>query len=41
MLTAKDDPESVARCFEIGADNYIVKPFNLPALVSKMKQALE
>ena len=41
MVTAKDDPESVARCFEIGADNYIVKPFNLPALVGKLKQALE
>ncbi len=41
MLTAKYDPESIARCFKTGADNYIVKPFNLPALVSKLKQSLE
>ena len=40
MLTAKDDPESIARCFELGADNYIVKPFSLPTLLSKLKQVL-
>ncbi len=41
MLTAKDDPESVARCFDLGADSYIVKPFNLPTMVSKLNQFLD
>jgi len=40
MLTARDDSESVTKCFEIGAGDYIVKPFNLPALVSKLKRFL-
>ncbi len=40
MLTAKDDHESVARCFELGADSYIVKPFSLPTMVSKLAQFL-
>ena len=40
MLTAKEDPESVTRCHSLGADDYIVKPFGLPALLRKLKQFL-
>ncbi len=40
MLTARDEPEAVTRCITIGAEDYIVKPFNLPALASKMKRLL-
>lgn len=41
MLTAKDDSESVTKCHKLGADDYIVKPFSLPALLSKLNQLLD
>ena len=40
MLTARDDRESVAKCFKLGADSYIVKPFSLPILIDKLNQFL-
>ena len=40
MLTAKEDPESVTKCRSLGADDYIVKPFSLPALLKKLKKFL-
>ena len=41
MLTVKDDPESVTKCFDLGANSYIVKPFNLPTMVRKLSQFLD
>jgi len=40
MLTAKEDPEAISKSHKLGADDYIVKPFNLPVLVSKLKAFL-
>ncbi len=38
MLTAKDASESIARALEIGADDYIVKPFDSKVLLEKIKK---
>jgi two-component system, OmpR family, alkaline phosphatase synthesis response regulator PhoP len=41
MLTAKGENEAVIRAHKSGADDYIVKPFNLPTLVSKLNRLLD
>lgn len=38
MLTAKDAPENIARALEIGANDYIVKPFDSKVLLEKIKK---
>ena len=40
MLTANDNTESVEKCFEFGADDYVFKPFNIPDLLLKMRKYL-
>jgi two-component system, OmpR family, response regulator MtrA len=40
MLTAKGDTEDVIRGLEIGADDYLVKPFNSQELVARLKVRL-
>jgi DNA-binding response OmpR family regulator len=40
MLTAKGENEAVTKARKAGADDYIVKPFNLPTLVNKVNKLL-
>ncbi len=40
MLTAKDAPDNVAKALEIGADDYIVKPFDSKILLEKIRKSL-
>jgi two-component system, sensor histidine kinase and response regulator len=37
FLTAKTDEESIAKGFEVGGVDYIVKPFNIPELLARVK----
>ena len=39
MLTADADDGSQARAFELGADDYIVKPVKVPLVVARVKAA--
>jgi len=40
MLTARGENEAVIRAHKLGADDYIVKPFSLPTLISKLNKLL-
>jgi len=40
MFSAKGESESVALANRVGANDYIVKPFNLPALLTKLNKFL-
>lgn len=40
MLTAKDDVGDKVRGLELGADDYVTKPFNLNELKARIKSAL-
>lgn len=37
MLTAVDDDGEVARCLNLGADDYLTKPFNFDVLVARLR----
>jgi class 3 adenylate cyclase/CheY-like chemotaxis protein len=41
MLSALDDLENVIRCVEIGADDYVTKPFNPVLLNARIRASLE
>jgi two-component system, OmpR family, response regulator MtrA len=40
MLTVRDSDEDVVRAFELGADDYVTKPFSPHQLVARVKAAL-
>jgi DNA-binding response OmpR family regulator len=40
ILTAKGERESVIKARKVKADDYIVKPFNLPTLINKVSKLL-
>jgi two-component system alkaline phosphatase synthesis response regulator PhoP len=40
MFTARGDNEAVVKAKNVGADDYIVKPFNLPTLVTKINKLI-
>jgi len=40
MFTARGDNEAVIKAKQFGADDYIVKPFNLPTLVNKINRLI-
>ena len=40
MISAVDDTESVVRCIEIGADDYLTKPFNPVILRARINAGL-
>ena len=40
MLTAKGESEAVLKSHSVGADDYVVKPFSLPTLLSKLNKFL-
>ncbi len=41
MISALDDIESVARCIELGAEDYLFKPFNPTLLKARVNACLE
>lgn len=41
LLTVLGDDESVLKGFEVGADDYVVKPFNPDVLIARIKRFLE
>ena len=41
MLTAKGESHAVLKSHRLGADDYVVKPFSLPTLLSKLKKFLD
>lgn len=41
FLTARDSEESLLRAFELGADDYITKPFSLKELNARIKSVLK
>ena len=38
MLTTTDDPREVARCYELGCSNYIVKPVDYEKFSEAVRQ---
>ena len=40
MLTARNRPEDVLRGFEMGADDYVSKPFNPRVLLARLRAVL-
>ncbi|MGB9597419.1 MAG: response regulator transcription factor [Candidatus Poribacteria bacterium] len=40
MLTAKGETEAVIKSYESGANDYVVKPFNLSTLISRINNCL-
>ncbi|MBI5814501.1 MAG: sigma-54-dependent Fis family transcriptional regulator [Nitrospinae bacterium] len=40
LLTAKDDKESKLKGFEIGADDYVTKPFDMDELIARIRAML-
>lgn len=36
MVTAKDEPESIVKALNLGADDYIIKPFNTKELLARI-----
>ncbi len=41
MITVVDEIESAARCIEMGAADYLIKPFNVTLLKARIKACLE
>lgn len=41
FLTAKTDPESIVLGFELGAQDYVTKPFNASELIARVRTQLE
>ncbi|MBD3183050.1 response regulator [Candidatus Poribacteria bacterium] len=41
MLSAKGESEAILKSHKIGADDYVVKPFSMPTLLSKLEKVLE
>lgn len=40
VLTARDTPEDRVRGLDVGADDYVVKPFHMPELVARVRTIL-
>jgi DNA-binding response OmpR family regulator len=40
MITAKQQEADIIRCFDLGADDYIIKPFRLRELLVRMRAVL-
>lgn len=40
ILSARDEPENRVRGLELGADDYLVKPFHMPELVARVRSLL-
>lgn len=40
ILTARDAPEQRVRGLDVGADDYVVKPFHMPELIARMRSVM-
>jgi len=40
IVSAKDEPESVAQAMELGADDYLIKPFDIRDLFARLDNAM-
>ena len=40
ILTARDEPEQRVRGLDVGADDYVVKPFHMPELIARIRGVL-
>jgi len=41
MLSGKEESSDKIKCFEMGADDYVLKPFNPKELIARIKRRLE
>lgn len=41
MLSGNEESKDRIRCFELGADDYVVKPFNPKELIARIKRRLQ
>lgn len=41
MLSGKEESADKIKCFEMGADDYVVKPFNPKELIVRIKRRIE
>ena len=41
MLSGKEESSEKIKCFEMGADDYVLKPFNPRELLARIKRRLE
>jgi two-component system, chemotaxis family, chemotaxis protein CheY len=41
MLSGKEESADKIKCFEMGADDYVLKPFNPKELIARIKRRLE
>lgn len=41
FVTAKDKPEDILHGFSVGADDYLVKPFEIPELLERLRLLLQ
>jgi DNA-binding response OmpR family regulator len=41
MLSGKEESKDKIKCFEMGADDYIIKPFNPKELIARIKRRLQ
>ena len=40
ILTARDAPEDRVRGLDVGADDYVIKPFHLPELIARVRSVM-
>ncbi len=41
MLSGKEESKDKIRCFEMGADDYVIKPFNPKEIIARIKRRLQ
>ena len=41
MISSVDETDAIVRCIELGADDYVTKPYNLVLLKARIKQYVE
>jgi DNA-binding response OmpR family regulator len=41
MLSGKEESKDKIKCFEMGADDYVIKPFNPKEIIARIKRRLQ